>query len=224
MADDKTLGGYLREDERVLLTLGEIVYPKHTALIIVDMQNDFVYGLGEIGPTPTKIYYANEKMILSLLEFVEVCRKFGVQIFWIITHHGRDIDLPPYKARMARRGEPPVCIEGSKGAELIGELVPKRGERIFIKHGYDGFTGTDLDICLKNRGIDTLIMSGFSTNTCVDATLKHGFHLGYYIVVGSDITSTATEGVQDIYLRNFSTHYGLVTSSKEVAKIWGTKT
>jgi len=175
--DDKMLGGYLREDEKLLLSLEETVDPKHTALVVVDMQNDYVHGRGQTVPVPGEPLNAYQKVAPNLVAFVEACR--------------------------------------------IRELVPRDGERMFVKHGYDGFTGNDLDICLKNRGIATLIMSGVVTNTCVDATLKHGFHLGYYIVAGSDIMAAVEQQVQDIYLRSFAEHYGLVVSSREIAKIWG---
>ncbi len=218
---DKTLAGYLREDEKLLLSLEEVVNPQHTALVIVDAQNDFVHGRGKTGPAPGRALNANQIMVAQLGKFIKACRRVGVPTFWIVTHHGRDIDLPAYKARMARRGGGPNCLEGTPGAQLVRGMRPQEGERIFVKHGYDGFTGNDLDICLQNRGITTLIMSGNATDICVDATMKHGFHLGYYIVVGSDITSTLTAGVQDIYLKSFQEQYGLVASSKEIAKIWG---
>lgn len=208
---------YLRKNEKLFLTLDEVIAPKHTALVVVDMQNDFVHGRGQTAPIsgePLNIY---QKIVPDFVNFIGVCRQVGVPIFWVITHHGRDIDFPAYKARMARRGEGPVCIEGTNGAELIREFVPQKGERLFIKHGYDGFTGNDLDICLKNQGIASLIMSGVATDTCVDATLKHGFHLGYYIVAGSDITAA---GEHDTYLKSFAKHYGFVASFKEIAKIW----
>jgi len=220
-ASDKTLTEYLGDDEKLLLTLEEVVNPKHTALIVVDMQNDFVHGRGKTQPSQGNPLNPMEEMTPHLLTFIKICRKVSVPVFWIVTYHGRDIDLPAYKARMARRGEGPICIEGTKGAEIISELGPQKEERVFVKHGYDGFTGNDLDICLKNKEIVSLIMSGTATNTCVDATLKHGFHLGYYIVVGSDITSTLTEGAQDMYLKSFSRHYALIATSKEVANIWG---
>lgn len=222
-ANDEILRGYLRENEKLLLSLEEVVNPKHTALIVVDMQNDFVHGRGNTKPTPGKPLKANEKMSVNLVKFVDVCRRVGVPIFWVITHHGRDVDLPAYKARMARRNEAPQGLEGTKGAELISGLGIEKGERVFINHSFDGFTGTDLDICLKNRGIVSLIMSGNATNTCVDATLKHAFHLGYYIVDGSDITSTGYEGTQEIYLESFARHYGLVATCEEISKVWGEK-
>lgn len=221
-ADDKTLKTYLREKDRLLLSLEEVVNPKHTGLIVVDMQNDFVHDRGKTEPTPGRPLTSSEEMVPNLIKFVQVCRKIGVAIFWIVTYHGPHIDLPAYKARWARKGEGPVVVtEGTIGAEMISEMVPQEEERVVVKHGYDGFTGNDLDICLKNRGIVSLIMSGNSTDICVDATLKHAFHLGYYIVIGSDITATITKGVQDIYLRNFGEYYGLVATSKDIATIWG---
>lgn len=218
---EKTIGGYLREDEHLLLSLKEVIHPAHTALLVVDMQNDFVHGRGRTAALSGTPPNNHEAMVPRLVRFVEVCRKVGVPVFWILTHHGRDLDLPAYKARMVRLGQGPKNLEGSEGAELIRELVPQKGERFFIKHGYDGFTGTDLDLCLRNRGMRTLIMSGNDTNVCVDTTLKHGFHLGYYIVIGSDLTSTLIEGAQEMYIKNFAGIYGLVAAAQEMEKTWG---
>lgn len=218
---ERGLEGYLREKETLLLTLKEVVQPAHTALIVVDMQNDFVHGRGKTEPAQGAPLNAIEEMTPRLARFVEICRGVGVPVFWIVTHHGRDLDLPAYKARMVRRKEGPVAMEGTIGAQLVGELSPRKGERLFIKHGYDGFTGTDLDTSLKNRGIATLIMSGTATDVCVDTTLKRGFHLGYYIMAGSDIMATESQGAQEMHLRNIERQYGLVATSREIAKIWG---
>ncbi len=216
----KNLGGYLRQDEKLFITLEEVVHPRQTALVVVDMQNDFVHGRGRTTPKKGEPLNPPQKIIPSLREFVAVCRKTRVPVFWIVTHHEKDIDFPAYKALMVRRGGVPVCREGTKGAELIKELVPDKEERLFAKHGYDGFTGTDLDICLKNRGITTLIMSGVATGTCVAATLTRGFHLGYYLVACSDLTANISNGSKDVFLESFAQHYALVAASKEVAKIW----
>ena len=216
----RNLGSYLRQDEKLLLSLEEVVHPRQTALVVVDMQNDFVHGRGKSTPKKGEPLNPVQKTVPALRAFVALCRKAGSPVFWIVTHHEKDIDLPAYKALMVRRGALPVCMEGTRGAKLIRELEPDKEERLFIKHGYDGFTGTDLDICLKNRGITTLIMSGVATGTCVAATLIRGFHLGYYVVICPDLTANISPGSKDVFLENFAKHYALVASSKEVTKIW----
>jgi len=115
------------------------------------MQNDFVHGRGRSTPKKGEPLNSVQKTVPALRAFVALCRKAGAPVFWIVTHHEKDIDFPAYKALMIRRGALPVCMEGTRGAKLINELEPDKDERLFIKHGYDGFTGTDLDICLKNR-------------------------------------------------------------------------
>ena len=190
---------------------------------MIDMQNDFIYGPGKTAPTPGKPLNANERVVSNVIKFVEACRKANVPIFWVILHHGRDVDLPSYKAMRARSKRLPIVMEGTKGAEIVSGLVPKDPERIFIKHGYDGFADTGLDTALQNRGITTIILGGVNTNLCVDATLKHGFHLGYYVVAGSDIMATTEEGAQEMWLKNFETFYGLVANSEQMTKIWGVK-
>ncbi len=214
------LKSYLRKDEKLLLSIAEVCDPQYTALIIVDMQNDFVYGRGQSTPKRGEPLTPPQEIIPDLREFVEFCRLVGVPIFWIVTHHAGDIDFPAYKALIARRAALPVCVEGTKGTEIIKELVPGKEERLFVKHGYDAFTGTDLDVCLKNRNIRTLIMSGVGTGTCVAATLIHGFHLGFYIVVSPELTATVTYGRKELFFDGFQQHYALIASSKEIAAMW----
>ena len=211
---------YVRKGEKLLVTLGETVDPGHTALIIVDVQNDFVYGKGNLSSPPGK---ANpcEEILSPLNMFIDKCRKIGVPVIYTYTVHAGDLDLPPYKARMVRRETAPVCMRGSKGAEFPDKLnKPLAHEPIVTKHGFDAFADGNLHTLLQNRAIKSLIFSGIDSAVCVDTTLRHGFHLGYYVVMAHDLCASPQSSRHECAMKLVESQYGFVTTSKEIMQIW----
>src|SRR5690625_1704403 len=135
--------------------------PKKTALLVVDMQNDFV---AEGAPLETKMAQVNLPKLKEVLEF---SRKTGVSVIYT-AHVNRD-DF----SDVGLFGEiyPPILdhaclIDGTKGAEIFPEVAPLENEPIIKKHRYSAFYGTDLDIILRNKGIENLAIAGATTEDC----------------------------------------------------------
>ncbi|MBI4632701.1 MAG: cysteine hydrolase family protein [Deltaproteobacteria bacterium] len=211
---------YVRQGEKVLVTLEETINPRHTALVIVDVQNDFVYGKGKLS-TPAGKTNPCEEILSPLNAFIEKCRKLGVPVLYTYTVHAGDLDLPPYKARMIRRQTAPVCMRGSKGAEFPDKLnKPLPNEPVVIKHGFDAFADGDLNTLLQNRGIKSIIFSGIDSAVCVDTTLRHGFHLGYYVVLAKDLSASPQPARQECAINLIGSQYGFVSTSKEIMQLW----
>jgi len=212
--------GYLRKGESLLLTLEEVVNPKHTALVIVDVQNDFVYGRDRLS-TPPETVDPPEQILAPLNVFIDACRRIGVPVIYTYTLHAGDVDLPPYKARMVRRSEGPVCMRGSKGAEFPEKLSrPLPGDPIVVKHGYDAMADHNMNTILQNRGVTSLIFSGIDTGVCVDSTLRHAFHQGYYIVLAKDICGSDNPARHAMAIQSIGAYYGLVATTQEIVQIW----
>lgn len=151
---------YVGKEEKLLVTLEETINPSHTVLIVVDVQNDFVYGKGKLSTPKGKINPFAE-IIPPLNRFIAICREIQVPVIYTFTVHGGDLDLPPYKAIKVRNKSAPVCMKGSKGAEFVQKLSkPLPHEPIVIKHGYDAFVDHNLNSLLQNRGVKSLIFSG----------------------------------------------------------------
>lgn len=211
---------YMRKGEELLVTLEQMVDPRHTALIIVDVQNDFVYGKGKLS-TPLERTNPCEEILSPLNTFIDQCRKIGVPVIYTFTVHAGDLDLPPYKALMVRRDTAPVCMKGSKGAEFPEKLnKPLPNEPIVTKHGYDAFADGNLNTLLRNRGIKSLIFSGIDSAICVDTTLRHGYHLGYYVVMAHDISASPQALRQECAMKQVESNFGFVTTSKDIMQIW----
>src|SRR4051794_6465513 len=159
--------------------------PRRTAMIVVDMQNDFV-AAGAPMETP-----AARAIVPVLAETLTLCREAGVRIIYTAHVHrrdGSDMGLfddmhPPIASRAA-------LVDGTPGADIYPDLAPRPDEHVIKKHRYSGFFGTDLDIILREWGVDTVIISGTTTENCCHATARDAMFRNYRVVFLSDATAT----------------------------------
>jgi ureidoacrylate peracid hydrolase len=159
--------------------------PARTAMIVVDMQNDFV-ALGAPMETP-----AARAMVPKLVDALKTCRAAGVRVIYTAHVHRRDgCDMglfddmhPPIAMREA-------LVDGTPGVDIYPDLRPAPGEHVIKKHRYSGFFGTDLDIILREWDIDTVIISGTTTENCCHATARDAMFRNYRVVFLSDATAT----------------------------------
>jgi biuret amidohydrolase len=158
--------------------------PARTAMIVVDMQNDFV-AAGAPMETP-----AARAMVPRLAEALTLCRDAGIRVVYTAHVHRRDgcdmglFDMhPPIASRAA-------LVDGTRGVEIYPELAPEPGEHVIKKHRYSGFFGTDLDIVLRGWGVDTVIICGTTTENCCHATARDAMFHNYRVVFLSDATAT----------------------------------
>ncbi|HEX7007041.1 MAG TPA: isochorismatase family cysteine hydrolase [Alphaproteobacteria bacterium] len=163
----------------------ESIDPAKTAMIVVDMQNDFV---AEGAPMETP---AARAMVPNLAKALKFCREVGIRVIYTTHAHRRDgsdmgmfDDLwPPIASRTG-------LVDGTPGIDIYPELAPAPGEHVIKKHRYSGFYGTDLDIILREWGIDTVIISGTTTENCCHATARDAMFRNYRVVFLSDATAT----------------------------------
>jgi ureidoacrylate peracid hydrolase len=163
----------------------DVIDPRKTAMIVVDMQNDFV-APGAAMETP-----AARQIVPKLAEALKICREAGIKVVYTAHVHRRDgcdmglfDDLhPPIANRNA-------LVDGTPGVEIYPELAPKAGEHVVKKHRYSGFFGTDLDIILRGWGVDTVVISGTTTENCCHATARDAMFRNYRVVFLSDATAT----------------------------------
>jgi nicotinamidase-related amidase len=173
---------------------GLVVELEHTALIIIDMQRDFLEpgGFGEtLGNDVSRLKAAVEPAQAVLA----AVRKAGLLI--IHTREGHRPDLSDAPKNKVERGEPSmrigapgpmgrILIRGEPGHDIIPELYPKDGEPVIDKPGKGAFYQTDLELMLKNRSIDTLLVCGVTTEVCVNTTVREANDRGFRCIVLSD--------------------------------------
>ena len=139
------------------------------ALLIIDMLNDFVKEGSPLEVPDTR------KIIPILKKEIEKARTQGESIIYICDSH--DKDDPEFK----RFGWPPHAIKGTKGAEIIKEIAPYKGDYIVNKTTYSGFFKTKLESILNTLGIDTLRLTGCVTHICIMFTASDAVLRGYNV-------------------------------------------
>lgn len=205
----------------VLTRVEDQLAPAHTALLVIDMQNDFCAKGGYIDKTSKLDVAGCEKVADAINVAVDAARAAGVRIVWIRANYEPQYLAAPVKARHVARGiEKEVCCAGETwGYDFFG-VKPREGEHFVEKHRYDAFHGTALDDILRNHGIKTLVCTGVVTNVCVESTVRSGFFRGYYVVVPEDAVGAPFPDLHEASLKNIRTYYGTVMDVKALTGIW----
>jgi ureidoacrylate peracid hydrolase len=204
-----------------LSSLQEKVDPGHTALIVVDVQNDFCAKgawFDRMGKDLSQI----QAMVPRLLGLIASARRQGLQVVHVRLDYGEPFLSPNMKEYYARkRTGRDLCQPGTWGSEFY--LVrPEPPELVLTKHRYDAFEGTHLDLILRSRGIHTVLVTGVTTECCVESTARSAYMKGYYVVLVSDCTATYDPALQEAAERNIDLYFGVLTPSEEIVKIWET--
>jgi nicotinamidase/pyrazinamidase len=181
----------------------EELEPKRTALIIVDMLNDFVRADGALVVPKAKELIPNQKKLL------EKARKIGFEILFLADNHMPDD--PEFEIW------PKHCVQGTHGAKVIDELTPLKSEKIIPKRRYSGFFGTDLDLTLREADVERIILVGVLTDICVMYTSADASARNYEVIVISDATGTTDSSVQEFTLKHIEkVHNGIVTTTEKL--------
>lgn len=151
---------------------------KKTAILVVDMLNDFVTGALKCD--------RGLSIVAKTSELLDGARKLGVPVIFCNDAHIKGIDH-----ELKLWGD--HAIAGTKGAEVIPELHLSNKDYVVPKRRYSGFFHTDLDLLLKELGVDTVIMTGLHTHMCVRHTSADAYCLGYNVVVAKDATNSFTK-------------------------------
>jgi nicotinamidase-related amidase len=172
--------------------------PAKTALVIIDMQRDFVEAGGfgaSLGNDVTRL----TAIIPAVAELLAVCRKAGIIVIHTREGHKPDLsDCPPAKrlrgAPSLRIGDPGpmgrVLITGEPGNDIVPQLAPKPGELVIDKPGKGAFYATPLEQVLRARGITHLVFAGVTTEVCVQTTMREANDRGYDCLLVEEATES----------------------------------
>jgi nicotinamidase-related amidase len=162
--------------------------PSSVALLIIDMQRDFVDpgGFGEALGNDVSLL---RKAVPPTIRVLSAARKAGVLVIHTREGHRPDLaDLPP--AKKARGRLAAGIVRGERGHDIIDELKPADGEPVVDKPGKGAFYATDLDAILKSRGVKQLIVCGVTTEVCVSTTVREANDRGYDCLVLEDCVAS----------------------------------
>lgn len=192
------------------------IKPKETAVIIIDMQKDFMKRLGEI--------VKENKVIENINEVVKAAKAVNIPVFFIRTVRRKDgadsvaavtdlsLKTPPGQKR------PPVLIEGTPGSEIIDELDHQTEDYVITKRRGNAFYNTDLELLLRSRGVKTVIITGLITNACIDATTKGARERDFNVIIPVDTTATMSKEIQDFYVNNIFPRAAVTMTTEETVE------
>ena len=163
-----------------------------TGLLLVDPHNDLLSDGGKLWPKVKAVAEAVD-LLTHLRTLVEAARRAGTVVFYVPHRQWREGNYDgwrhpgPWQTLTDRES---IFGEGMWGGDWHPELVPQPSDVVIQQHwGQNGFANTDLDLQLKQRGIEKIIVVGMVANTCIEATARCGAELGYHVTLVRDATA-----------------------------------
>jgi nicotinamidase-related amidase len=208
-------------------TLEEVVEPAHTALVVVDVQNDFCDNSG-VFPENGVIIPSVKRTIDNIARVLKVARESHIKVVFIqhTTLPARLSDSSSWLRFMLKTFNvenvediPEFCLDGSWGQQVVDELKPKSGEMVVKKHRSSAFIATDLDFVLRNNGIKSLVTTGVTTEGCVESTARDGQLYDYNIVTLRDCVNSENQKNHEAMLEIMSGRWDVI-SSRQLLDIW----
>ena len=177
----------------------ELVDPTHTALVLVDMQRDFAEPDGAFGQLGVDLsrYQLLRKHLAALLDCARQSGVFVVHI-QMTTLPERKSDSPAqirFNMRMHqtfRLDGPPLryTVKGTPGHEFLAEFDPLEGEAVVQKSRSSAFWGTNLDQILQSNGITSVVVTGLTTEGCVESTARDAQFNDYYVIIAPECVAS----------------------------------
>lgn len=213
----------------MLMTLQKKVAPRHTAVLVIDMQNDFCAEGGMMDREGLDVGGV-QALAERLPSFLEGARSAGVLVVFVRNvystagnHYLSDAWLEQASRRRAGSyTRYPVCGEGSWEGDFYGAIRPRENDPVITKHRYSAFHNTDLDTVLRAHGIRTLVLTGVAANVCVETTAREAFVRDYYVVFPRDGSACYSDQDQEATLRNVDRYFGEVVELEALRAAWQT--
>jgi nicotinamidase-related amidase len=204
-----------------------IVEPATTALVVIDMQRDFLEpgGFGELLGNDVSLL---SRVVEPLARVLAAARAAGIPVIHTREGHRPDLsDCPPSKLARGRLdvgiGSPGpkgrVLVRGEEGHDIVDELRPIGGEVVLDKPGKGSFYATDLELLLRNAEIKSLIVTGVTTEVCVHTTVREANDRGFECLVLEDCVGSYFPEFHRVALEMISAQggiFGWVTHSSEL--------
>lgn len=171
----------------------DLRYPREsTALLLVDPYNDFLSPGGKLFELAKAVIESTDT-VAHLRAVVAAVRTAGIPVVYVPHHRARPSDFSGWRNAspyLLAGHQAQVFAEGSWGGEWHPDFQPQPGDLIAREHwSASGFANTDLDLHLRRRGIERVIVVGLLANTCIETTARFAAELGYHVTLVRDATA-----------------------------------
>lgn len=195
----------------------QLLDTSRTALIVVDMQNGFCHPDGALAQVMS--VKETSSVIPGVRDLVEAAHDAGVPVIWSHQEHirgDRSIDRSRLDNPQAELRDPP-CLQGTWDAELVDELAAISADDIHVvKRRASAFYGTGLELELRLRGLDTVVIAGVTTSYCVDGTARDAYCRDLGVIVVGDACASPWPDLHEATLKNVATFLGTVAGIDDV--------
>ncbi len=172
-----------------------------SAVLVIDMANDFVFPTGVIADAGGPEYQQRAQAIIPPLgRLLDAAREAGILVIYTTdAHRAGDVELKKW---------PPHAMKGTWQAEIVPGLEPQRADLVLEKQTYSPFLSTDLEALLQSRGITRLYITGLHTDCCARHASGDAFQKGFDLIWVTDALQAFTEEAHQNGLEYFKVWYG----------------
>ena len=219
-APGKPLGYGKSINWRVYMSLNMLKHfkPNCTALLVIDVQNDFCHPNGFSARNGKNIRYM-QGILPKLREVINKARKAGLKIIFVKSYFDEKYPSPSMRIRKIYLGRTEdVCPEGSWNSEFI--IMPEEGDLTIVKNAFSAFIETSLEEVLREKDIKSLAVTGVLTNVCCESTLRDEFMLGFNTVLIEDCCASDNMDAHSATVYNVKNYFGWVINSNTLFNFW----
>lgn len=217
----------INADVSVALTLEDQLVQQKSALLVIDMQNDFISDQGLLAQRGHDLTL-QRTVIDSVNQLVSFARNAKVPVIWVQTSHSFEEALPNYLSVHLRDlprerwlHNELLVSEGSEGAQWHADITSRLpAEPLLTKNMYSAFRGTPLKQILDAHQVRSVVVAGVNTNVCIHSTATDAFFDGYYPVLCEDACATSTSEIHDAILHTHRIFYGLTATVSDIESLW----
>lgn len=215
------------QGKHIPISCKELLHPRHTALVVVDVQNDYCEKGGFCEEKGNGLSRGHE-IIERLGKLLCKARKAGVFVVYaqntfLLNHSSESAARLRFLMRIHKLDDPhrlpQIALDGSWGHQIVEDIKPEHNDAVVRKYRPSAFADTNLDMLLRSNNIKTILITGVHTQVCIDSTARDALSRDYFVVVVRDCVDSSSRDLHDASLKIMETLCDIFDSD-QVIQTW----